>query len=162
MVIGGTPAFNTVFEATNESPQKITVPQMASKAEAREGAWMLTSVRMVKIHATRTGLFGQRLVLPYPLCFASGRLNAALRSKRQLRQVEFHWFTDGSCLRARSVGSRMAKYADMPHGASGRVIASGRTHSSNCSAVTYPSFTAASRSVRSSRYAFRDICAAFS
>jgi hypothetical protein len=53
MVMGGTPVFNTVFEATNESPQKITVPQMASKAEAREGAWVLTSVRMVKIDATR-------------------------------------------------------------------------------------------------------------
>src|SRR5262249_60946053 len=45
---------------------------------------------------------------------------------------------------------------------SGFTIFSGRTHCSNCSAVRNPSVSAASRSVRSSRYAFRLICAAFS
>lgn len=38
MVMGGTPVFRIVLDATKERPQKRTVPQMASSAGAREGA----------------------------------------------------------------------------------------------------------------------------
>src|SRR6266403_3586209 len=45
---------------------------------------------------------------------------------------------------------------------SGCVISSGLTHESNCCCVTKPSFRAASRKLRSSRYAVSEIFAAFS
>src|SRR5512137_2740176 len=38
IVIGGTPAFRTVFELTKDKPQKRTVPQIARNAVARFGA----------------------------------------------------------------------------------------------------------------------------
>ncbi len=60
MVMGGTPAFRMVLEATNDRPQKSTVPQTASSAGARGGAWVPVGVSMVVSHATRTGRLGQQ------------------------------------------------------------------------------------------------------
>ncbi len=54
------------------------------------------------------------------------------------------------------------KVAAAPHRRNGPIISSGRTHSANCSLVTWPSLSAASRRLVPSRWAVYAICAAFS